>query len=112
MSSRAPPRCVKCSEASGTVIFRRGHQCPLAVGSRLLGPISTIPTDVLSVTTAAMPSISLADVHQFGIGAIGNFDVAQEMPLILEELFNFSKWVFPIFPRASRQGLTAPQPGP
>lgn len=102
MSSCAPQHCIKCSEASGRVIFRHGHQCPLAVGSGLLGPTLTIPTDILSVTTAAVPSISLADVHQFNVGAIGNFDMAQEMPFILEELFDFSKWVSPIFPRASR----------
>jgi len=91
MSSRAPQRCVKCSETSGTVIFRRGHQCPFAAGSRLSGPVLAIPADVLSVTTAAVPSISLTDVHQFNIGAIENFGVVQEMPFVPEELFNFSK---------------------
>ena len=68
-----------------------GQQCPFAAGSGLSGPVLAIPADVLSVTTAAVPSILLTDVHQFNIGAIENFDVAQEMLLVPEELFDFSK---------------------
>ncbi|KAF9642211.1 hypothetical protein BDM02DRAFT_3193688 [Thelephora ganbajun] len=39
---------------------------------------------------AAVPLISVVDVHQFDIGAIGNFGATQVTSPILEELFHFS----------------------
>lgn len=69
MSTRAPQRCIKCSDASGTVIYRRGHQCPFAAGS---GSTAVISATLPSVAATTEPSVSFADVHQFDVGAISD----------------------------------------
>lgn len=79
MSTRAPPRCIKCSESSGHVVLHCGHRCPFSSGS---GSV-TLPTALPLVTMTAEPATSVIDVHEFDIRTTRNF--------------NFSKWVLSIF---------------